>query len=198
MHAKPRTCWGGMTPGRLATRVAVHVLVGALLSLPFIVSIQAARTERIRHILVEAVGNGDQETLRDEFAAGVDVNFRCYYDEHPSLMESWWMRIRGIGTCGNLEKYDETPLSLSISRSSTTMTRFLLDRGADPNIADDDGLTAVHKAARSGSDECLALLIRHGGSASMRTKDGQSPLAIARQDASKGCIKLLVGMGAPE
>ena len=62
--------------------------------------------------------------------------------------------------------------------------RALLAKGADPNVPDRDGRTAVHGAARLGALETLAALLEAGGTPDRRDEDGNTPLHFAA-DASQ-------------
>jgi ankyrin repeat protein len=53
-------------------------------------------------------------------------------------------------------------LHLAIMQSNVTTTRFLLSNGADPNVADEDGVTPLHVAAKYAKDmDIVRLLLDH-------------------------------------
>ncbi len=54
-----------------------------------------------------------------------------------------------------------------------------LELGVDPNIADPQGNTALHAAARLGRNPVIAHLVEHGADRSAKNGDGQTPLALA-------------------
>ena len=57
--------------------------------------------------------------------------------------------------------------------------RLLLAKGADPNVPDSAGRTAVHAAARIGAAETLGALLEAGGNPNARDEDGNTPLHFA-------------------
>lgn len=72
----------------------------------------------------------------------------------------------------------------------------LLDRGADVNVADDDGQTPLHTAVTCESPELVELLVARGAHEGAEDGDGETPLtlctpelrtvtetAVARRDA---------------
>ena len=62
--------------------------------------------------------------------------------------------------------------------------RSLLAKGADPNIPDHAGRTALHGAARLGAVETMSALLDAGGNPNKRDEDGNTPLHFA-SDASQ-------------
>ncbi|XP_046634899.1 serine/threonine-protein phosphatase 6 regulatory ankyrin repeat subunit B-like isoform X2 [Daphnia pulicaria] len=60
------------------------------------------------------------------------------------------------------DKQGRTALHLAIATSNVTAARFLLSNGANPNVADEDGLTALHQAAKYVKDmDIVELLLNH-------------------------------------
>lgn len=78
-----------------------------------------------------------------------------------------------------------TPLALAADKGNTAAMAWLLKRGADPRVANDDGLGPLALAARAGQVEALKLLLGGGGgsaSASLLAQAdrwGRVPLLIA-------------------
>ena len=62
--------------------------------------------------------------------------------------------------------------------------RSLLAKGADPNVPDRAGRTALHGAARLGAVETMSALLDAGGNPNKRDEDGNTPLHFA-SDASQ-------------
>ena len=78
------------------------------------------------------------------------------------------------------------------------MAAFLVARGADVRIEQDEGFTALHEAAQIGSEKLIALLLDAGADPNSRGKDGRTPLAVARKAGHTGAAKLLQSRGARE
>ncbi|CAM0902249.1 unnamed protein product [Alopecurus aequalis] len=106
--------------------------------------------------------------------------------------------------------YDgETPLSYAIfGCGSTSVVRFLLDRGAKPNKANKDGLTALHYAAMPGTQadsevarlwaantrdtcEIAELLLSKGAYVDPTCEEG-TPLNIAAKNGNVRMLELLL------
>lgn len=60
------------------------------------------------------------------------------------------------------DAYGQTALCWAAMRKDVKSTQLLLQHGADPNITPEKGNTALQSAARSGSYECIELLLHAG------------------------------------
>ena len=78
--------------------------------------------------------------------------------------------------------------------------RSLLAKGADPNVPDRDGRTAVHGAAAISAAETMQALLAAGGNPNRRDKDGNTPLHLANAapllSGAVATIRLLLGAEA--
>ena len=87
----------------------------------------------------------------------------------------------------------KTPLLAAISERHLDSAERLLKAGADPNVIDDLGMTALIWAAR-WSPEAVRVLLAHGADARRVGADGMTALYCARSTES---VRLLVAAGAP-
>ena len=88
-----------------------------------------------------------------------------------------------------------TPLMYAVFYGDAAMVRFLLEKGADPNIANDAGATALMWAA--GDLEKTRLLVEHGADVNAHSDGGRTPLMIAAGRFGSGAaVKLLLEHGA--
>src|SRR6185369_6134596 len=77
----------------------------------------------------------------------------------------------------------------------TSSIRLLLENGADPNIRNEVGATALMWAA--GDLEKTRLLLDHGADVNVRSDDGRTPLLIAAGQAGCNAVAtLLLDRGA--
>ena len=82
-------------------------------------------------------------------------------------------------------------------RGDTDAVRALLQAGADPNLAQGDGLTALHLAAREGHLEIVDALIGAGAETAAVTRIGDyTPLHLAGGAGQAGVVGALLGAGA--
>jgi ankyrin repeat protein len=88
-----------------------------------------------------------------------------------------------------------TPLMQAVLYGDADSVRLLLEQGADPNIRNDAGATALMWAV--GDTEKTRLLVEHRADVNARSDDGRTPLLIAAaRFGNAEVIKLLLGRGA--
>jgi len=90
-----------------------------------------------------------------------------------------------------------TSLMIAVDRADSTRVRTLLDLGANPTIARNDALTALHMAANKGLVEIARWLLDEG--ADVNAKGGQmvcTALHMAAGAAQRGFVELLLERGA--
>ncbi len=88
-----------------------------------------------------------------------------------------------------------TPLMVAALYSEPALVRLLLERGADPNLKNDAGATALMWAV--DDLEKSRLLVEHGADVNAQSGDGRTPLMIAAaQFGAAPVIKLLLDHGA--
>ncbi len=73
----------------------------------------------------------------------------------------------------------------------------LLDKGADLNVRDGLGETALFRAIRGGRTEAVKLLLDRGADVNVRVKAG-TPLKLAEKEGLKEIVELLRAHGAKE
>jgi ankyrin repeat protein len=74
--------------------------------------------------------------------------------------------------------------------------RWLLERGADPDLRTWNGRTAMFIAAANGRQRHLEMLIAAGADVEARTDWGATPLSVARRRGFTECSEQLVAAGA--
>ncbi|SVB86785.1 uncharacterized protein METZ01_LOCUS239639, partial [marine metagenome] len=91
----------------------------------------------------------------------------------------------------------DSPLLNATKRGDAVAVRSLLEDGADPNVAQGDGLTALHLAAQQGSLEIARLLIGSGANVKAKTRIGDyTPLHLASGGAHTSVVRALIDAGA--
>ena len=69
--------------------------------------------------------------------------------------------------------------------------RTLIEAGADVNVRNHKGQSALHCAAKAGFVDIVALLLRHGAEVDAQDRQGETPLAAALRSTVKDKPKLL-------
>ena len=90
----------------------------------------------------------------------------------------------------------QTALNVAIARSDSLWTRFLIGKGADPNLADKSGDTPLIAASRVGFIDAVELLLARGAKVDSANRMGETPLIIAVQQRELPIVKLLLEKGA--
>ena len=80
--------------------------------------------------------------------------------------------------------------------SSIGIVTVLLEGGADPNLADENGKTALHYAAAFGKDEAVQILIEHGASIDLQDNNGNTALHSAATNGKTKVVSALIELGA--
>ncbi|HPS02177.1 MAG TPA: ankyrin repeat domain-containing protein [Candidatus Sumerlaeota bacterium] len=70
-------------------------------------------------------------------------------------------------------------LKASILQERTKVTKWLLEKGLDPNSKDFQGCTPLHFAAAGGDYESIQLLLDHGANIQERSRSGRSVISYA-------------------
>ncbi len=76
------------------------------------------------------------------------------------------------------------------------MVTFVLDKGADPNLGDNIGNTALHYAAREGQTEVIPILLENGATVDLQNNVGNTALHQAAKWGQIEAISILLENGA--
>jgi ankyrin repeat protein len=88
-------------------------------------------------------------------------------------------------------KFDNTPLQVSLLTSSRNAAKVLLDRGADVNARQAEGVTALHEAAQSGDGEIIQMLLAAGADPEAASPKFGKPRDMALKGGHKEAARLL-------
>ena len=88
------------------------------------------------------------------------------------------------------------PLADAAERMDRAAVRALLDRRADVNLAQADGMTALHWAAHHEDGELAQLLLRAGANVHAANRYGVTPLALACTNGNAPLVELFLKAGA--
>ena len=90
----------------------------------------------------------------------------------------------------------DTALLVAVARRDDSWTGFLLNNGADPNIANRSGDTPLIAAARVGYQNGAEWLVTRKAKVDEANKMGETALIIAVQQRHAGLVKFLLSKGA--
>ena len=119
--------------------------------------------------LVKAAKDGDIKDVQSLVAGGVDVN----------------------GTDNNC-----TPLIAAVTENKQEVVAFLLQNGANPNIADNMGQTPIFWAAYNENLEIIKLLITAGADVNFKSNTGEVAIMRAVAWGNKAVVQALIDAGA--
>jgi uncharacterized protein len=89
-----------------------------------------------------------------------------------------------------------TPLIIAVGRRDEEWTGFLLNQGADPNLAGSRGDTPLIAASRIGFDQGVEWLLEMGAKVDQANKMGETPLIVAVQQRQTQVVRRLLQAGA--
>jgi ankyrin repeat protein len=91
----------------------------------------------------------------------------------------------------------DAPLADAAMRGDLAVVRALLERGADVNAAQGDGMSALHWAAQHGDRDMVQLLVRAGASLDAITRIGKyTPLHLASKIGEADVVAALLEAGS--
>jgi ankyrin repeat protein len=91
---------------------------------------------------------------------------------------------------------DNAPLADAVEQRDAAALRELLAHGADPNLAQPDGMRALHWAVHHDDAATAKRLLAAGADAKVENRYGVTPLAIACTNGSESIVNLLLDAGA--
>lgn len=90
----------------------------------------------------------------------------------------------------------ENGLHIVAERRDTTWMRFLLQRGANPNVRDRNGTTPLQIAVRLGHIDGVEALIKGGADVDISDASGETPLMTAVHQRNVELVRTLLEEGA--
>ncbi len=173
-----------------------------------------AKNERGLTALTYAITNTDVKTVRillknadinlkdDQGNAALHLAIKRDSDSVVDLLLKHNADVNVTGRDGRTT--NQSPLYAALLSEKMDLFKRLLEKGADPNISDNEGAFPLSEAClrRNADLETVELLISKGADVNKRENNGASPLIYASQNAGvsaetrNAIVKLLLDKGA--
>ncbi len=127
----------------------------------------------------------DELTVHEAAAANLLEQVQAMLENKPDLLDA-------------VSDHGFTPLGMATHFGNEDVARFLLTKGADPNIQSHNGYNVypLHAAIGSGFDSIAKMLIESGAEVNVLQTSRTSPLHLAAQNGNIDLIILLLENGA--
>ena len=142
-----------------------------------------------------ACGTGSKELLELLFAHGADATEALPSAAWRKTMELAELCLAHGAKIDAARAEGRALLNELVRWGQLTPALWLLERGADPNLPDARGWTAVHQAASRGNERLMRAILAAGGDRSRKDAQGLTPLAVAVLARKVKMVELL-GAGA--
>jgi ankyrin repeat protein len=139
-----------------------------------------------------------------EFLLEQGAEFIISSDIDPLFTASLNGYVEILDLCFNRKKINlnsktyesgQTLLHISSSRGHVEVVKFLLNKGANPNLIDDNGQTPLHLSAFKGNLEAVKYLLSKGADANLMDKDGLTALHAAFKYEKIAIVEYLLEYG---
>lgn len=125
--------------------------------------------------LATAISQGDIAEVKELLSKGVNLNAHFYNERTPLLMA-----IDG-----------------SYTKKGYEMVNFLLQNGADPELRDDRGNTAIIKALGLNRSKAAAIIMKYKPNLFAANDYGYSPIGLASKNNEIALVKEMLKRGVP-
>ena len=139
--------------------------------------------------LFVAAANGNLDILSYLFEQGANVNASSsseYHDADRSV----------LGFLPDDYLPWHTPLIVALKNGHNDAFTFLIDKGADVNLQDHRGYTALHHAVESKNFDAVSCLVHNGADVNLFTSSKCTPLMLACKSHNMDAINFLLNKGA--
>lgn len=151
----------------LCLTLALQLLAGCV-GQPQTINLETERHPEQSSALVQAVAAGDLEAVQEQVAAGESLN-----------------QVAAKGT----------PLTVAASHGHDRIAWYLLQQGADPNLADDQGRLPLVAASAEGSQRLVKLMLSAGAKVNASGANGQTPVSAAAEAGNLSVMRTLLDAG---
>jgi ankyrin repeat protein len=129
---------------------------------------------------VRAMLGGDESLLHTRSPDGFPAFALAIFFQHPDVAQFLIERGADVSAVAD-NPARVAPIHAAAAVCDRETMRMLLERGADPNLPQQQNVTALHGAASRGDIEMAKLLLEHGADPAAKSADGMDAAAMARK-----------------
>jgi uncharacterized protein len=123
------------------------------------------------------------------------LGLACFFDQ-PEAAKLLLARGADPNLAANNDRR-VAPIHAVAARCNILLLQTMLRHGADPNLKQHGGLTALHTVAAHGKLAMVEMLLSHGANPRPATDHGLTPATLARQNSHLQIATLLEGAPLP-
>jgi ankyrin repeat protein len=112
----------------------------------------------------------------------------CIYDDKPEILELFLQHKETDINKRDKKTMQITPLMLACSENKENIVKLLLEYGADVNLQDENGLTAL---IHSNNNNIIELLLKYGADVNLSTNNGKTVFDYAEEIKTQEGIEIL-------
>ena len=146
-----------------------------------------------------AVGNLEEVKTQLEATTGLlnafsadgftPLAFAAYFSQEE--IAQWLVEKGADVNLASRNHMQIAPLHSAVAVQNLTLAQLFLERGADANKSQMEGIRPLHSAVHRGQTEMVELLLRHGADPSLPADDGRTALDIAAAEGREDILPLL-------
>ena len=119
------------------------------------------------------------------------------FDKNPEKDEDYEKLLQAVSNSRNgITFKPDIALLDAVNRLDAMEVEFLLSRKANPNAADDDGLTALHQACIDNAEEIVKILIKYNADVDCKDSEDWTPLHACITCGHMNIADILIKNGA--
>ena len=132
---------------------------------------------------MDAAAIGDVEAVKKFISDGADINMTDDKGNTALHISAWRRQLRTVRVLLSLgckndvvnSAYQQTALHFACISGELRIVNELIRAGANPNLGDSHGYTAIHHSIQNGHSSLVAFLIGIGVDIESKDKNGHTP-----------------------
>jgi ankyrin repeat protein len=152
---------------------------------------EAAATGKINHVIRMLAR--DPKLVNSYAEDGFQpLGLACYFGHYDTA--EYLAKAGALLNSPSHNGLKAAPIHSASAARHYRIVKMLIDQGADPNVREQAGYTALHAAAQNGDIETIRALLLGGADLTLKSDDGKSAMDIA-MDAGHEKATVLLGEG---